>query len=55
MVNQRFVGNGFQVLFELFKRFGDEGIDFAFPTQTMYLAGDPNRPLNVGVTQMKEG
>jgi len=26
-------------------RFNDEGIGFAFPTQTLYLAGDPNRPL----------
>jgi len=37
---------------EIFKRFGDEGIEFAFPTQTMYLAGDPARPLNVGITQV---
>ena len=27
-------------------RFNDEGIGFAFPTQTLYLAGDPNRPLD---------
>lgn len=32
---------------ELFRRFGAEGIEFAFPTQTVYLAGDPKRPLNV--------
>jgi MscS family membrane protein len=38
-----------KVNFEIFKRFGEEGIDFAFPTQTMFLAGDPNRPLNVGI------
>jgi MscS family membrane protein len=30
---------------ELFKRFGAEEIEFAFPTQTVYLAGDPKRPL----------
>jgi len=30
------------------RRFNEEGIEFAFPTQTLYLAGDPNRPLNVG-------
>lgn len=29
-------------------RFNEEGIEFAFPTQTLYLAGDPNRPLNAG-------
>lgn len=33
---------------EVFRRFNEEGIDFAFPTQTLYLAGDPARPLNVG-------
>ena len=31
------------------RRFNEEGIDFAFPTQTLYLAGDPSRPLTVGV------
>ncbi|MDD3276418.1 MAG: mechanosensitive ion channel family protein [Kiritimatiellales bacterium] len=29
------------------RRFNEEGIEFAFPTQTLYLAGDPNRPLNL--------
>ncbi len=29
------------------RRFNDEGIEFAFPTQTLYLAGDENRPLRV--------
>ncbi|MBN2061132.1 MAG: mechanosensitive ion channel family protein [Deltaproteobacteria bacterium] len=33
---------------ELFRRFQKAGIDFAFPTQTIYLAGDPARPLNIG-------
>jgi MscS family membrane protein len=33
---------------EVFRQFNEEGIDFAFPTQTLYLAGDPSRPLNVG-------
>ncbi|MGD8764321.1 MAG: mechanosensitive ion channel [Desulfobacteraceae bacterium] len=33
---------------EVFRRFSEEGIDFAFPTQTLYLAGDPTRPLTVG-------
>lgn len=34
---------------ELLKRFGEAGIDFAFPTQTLHLAGDPKRPLEVGL------
>lgn len=29
----------------LFEEFERAGIDFAFPTQTLYLAGDANRPL----------
>lgn len=38
----------------IFRRFNEEGIDFAFPTQTLYLAGDPNRPLNVGLHRTPE-
>lgn len=34
---------------ELFRRFNEEGIGFAFPTQTVYLAGDESRPLTVGI------
>lgn len=34
---------------EIFRIFGEEGIEFAFPTQTVFLAGDPNRPLNPSV------
>ncbi len=34
---------------EVFGRFNEEGIDFAFPTQTLYLAGDFFRPLTVGI------
>ena len=30
------------------ERFNAEGIDFAFPTQTLHLAGDEKRPLGVG-------
>ena len=33
---------------ELLQRFNAAGIEFAFPTQTLYLAGDPARPLNIG-------
>lgn len=34
---------------EMMQKFNEEGIDFAFPTQTLYLAGDKNRPLNLGI------
>lgn len=34
---------------EVFRRFSEEGIEFAFPTQTLYLAGDPFRPLTLGM------
>jgi MscS family membrane protein len=34
---------------EILRRFNEEGIDFAFPTQTLYLAGDEKRPLKVGI------
>ena len=30
-----------KVNMEILRRFNDEGIEFAFPTQTLYLAGDP--------------
>lgn len=33
---------------EILRRFGAEGIELAFPTQTLYLAGDPRRPLDAG-------
>jgi MscS family membrane protein len=35
---------------ELFKRFNAEGIEFAFPTQTVYLASDPSRELKFGAS-----
>jgi len=38
---------------EVFRRFNEEGIDFAFPTQTIHLAGDKKRPLNIGVNENK--
>ena len=34
---------------EVFRRFNEEGIEFAFPTQTLYLAGDASRPLSIGI------
>jgi MscS family membrane protein len=30
---------------EILRRFNAEGIEFAFPTQTLFLAGDPRRPI----------
>lgn len=39
---------------EIFHRFNEEGIDFAFPTQTVYLAGDNSRPLTVGLRNEAE-
>lgn len=32
---------------EIMHRFADEGIEFAFPAQTIYLANDDKRQLNV--------
>jgi MscS family membrane protein len=36
-----------EVNFEILNRFNSEDIEFAFPTQTLYLAGDEKRPLNI--------
>ena len=33
---------------QIMERFNAEDIDFAFPTQTLHLAGDEHRPLTVG-------
>jgi MscS family membrane protein len=43
-----------KVNYQIFARFNEEGIDFAFPTQTLYLAGDTKRPLTVGVTNKEK-
>jgi MscS family membrane protein len=37
-----------RVNMQIMERFNAEGIDFAFPSQTMYLAGDSKRPLSLG-------
>ncbi|MDZ4199067.1 MAG: mechanosensitive ion channel family protein, partial [Kiritimatiellia bacterium] len=34
-----------RINFEILRRFKEEGIEFAFPTQTLFMAGDPKRPL----------
>lgn len=39
---------------QILKRFNEEGIEFAFPTQTLYLAGDSRRPLVLGDREDRE-
>jgi MscS family membrane protein len=39
---------------QIMERFNAEGIDFAFPTQTLHLAGDDKRPLTVGQRRVSE-
>ncbi len=38
-----------KVNFEIIRQFNAAGIEFAFPTQTLYLAGDQKRPLDFGL------
>ena len=46
-----FLQFGEKINLEILNRFNSEGIDFAFPTQTLHLAGDEKRPLNVGIVK----
>ncbi|MEO0508891.1 MAG: mechanosensitive ion channel domain-containing protein [Verrucomicrobiota bacterium] len=46
-----FLEFGENVNMQILERFNAADIDFAFPTQTLHLAGDPSRPLEVGVSQ----
>ncbi len=39
---------------QIMERFKAEGIDFAFPTQRLHLAGDENRPLTVDQQRLSE-
>ena len=39
---------GERINMALLRRFNEAGIEFAFPTQTLFLAGDPNRPFKGG-------
>ena len=39
---------------QIMERFNAEGIDFAFPTQTLHLAGDDKRPLTIGQRWVSE-
>jgi MscS family membrane protein len=40
-----------QTCLEILARFNDEGIDFAFPSRTVYLANDDNRQLKLKMLQ----
>jgi len=40
---------------EIFSRFYEEGIDFAFPTQTIHLAGEKKRPRNFEISTTNGG
>ena len=46
--NWQSVAFAHRVNMQIMERFNAEGIDFAFPSQTLYLAGDSRRPLNLG-------
>jgi MscS family membrane protein len=37
-----------RITMQIMQRFNAEGIDIAFPSQTMYLAGDSKRPVSLG-------
>jgi MscS family membrane protein len=39
---------------EMIRKFREAGIDFAFPTRTLYLAGDQRRPLNIGLNELPD-
>lgn len=43
-----------KVNFEIISKFNEAGIDFAFPTQTVYVAGDKKRPLDFGLAEQRE-
>lgn len=50
-----FMQFGEKINLEILNRFNSEGIDFAFPTQTLHLAGDKKRPLNVDIIKNVPG
>jgi MscS family membrane protein len=39
-----------RVNMEIMRRFEEQGIEFAFPTTTTYLAQDSRRPLHIDVS-----
>jgi MscS family membrane protein len=42
-----YLEHAYWVNLQIMERFNAEGVDFAFPTQTLHLAGDEHRPLTV--------
>lgn len=48
----QFMEHAHWVNLQIAERFGAEGIDFAFPTRTLHLAGDRKRPLEIGHRQI---
>ena len=51
----RYLAFSHRVNLEILRRFNEEGIDFAFPSQTVYLAGDAKRELAVRVLDGRAG
>ena len=49
-----YVAHAHWINVQIMERFNAEGIDFAFPTQTLHLAGDDKRPLTVGQRRVSE-
>lgn len=45
-----YLQHGQRVNLRIFEEFEKAGIEFAFPTQTLYMAGDPNRELSVNLS-----
>ena len=46
-----YLDHAHRINMKLFRAYEQADIEFAFPTQTLYLAGDQNRKLSVEVTQ----
>lgn len=40
-------GEKSRINFEILKRFNEAGLEFAYPSQTLYLAGDATRPVDI--------
>ncbi len=50
-----FMAHSQKINIEIMDRFAKEKIEFAFPTQTIYLAGDPERELVIKNLTAKKG
>lgn len=49
-----FMGHSEWLHLTILRRFNEAGIEFAFPTQTVYLAGDEKRPLDIRSRKLEE-